>query len=185
MTRTQGNVLIAALAFVSSLCVPTCARAQSDFYGSWYGAVNYTITVETTGGQVIGGSQGSGLGTLGIEFTTIPPFSGQIASAGFGTSNMDFGVDGLLSLSSYSSLGASGTVAENDYPAGAASVTFNVEGYLASATYSSAFIDLDDNIETITFASFYTVPEPSSFVQAALGIITLSIFVGVRRLCTR
>jgi hypothetical protein len=69
---------------------------------------------------------------------------------------------------------------------GSQSGNFNVEigGFATAYSQSISYDPYNDEIINIS-ATFSTIPEPSSFVEAAIGILIISIFVGVRRLSAR
>jgi hypothetical protein len=116
---------------------------------------------------------------------TIQDFRGSMGPTSFGP-----GAASFASSSSGDPFGIS-VATEIEVPYGYVSGTpLSGTATYANQTFSS--LGLTPGTYTYTWSSDSitviigaAVPEPSSFIEAALGILTISLFVGVRRFCAR
>ena len=161
--------------------MPACP-AQYTTYGSWEGSETVTITTLNAYGQQTGQTTENYLTTLTIQlegFPGSPPIDALL-----GTLSMtDVTIDGPVSLTSYGADGLSGSILENEYPAGFAFAYFDaIPGSYANTTFTGDYYDPTSNDYTDVSASFQSVPEPTAFAEALLAIVSIAAFACVRRL---
>ncbi len=172
-----GAALTLSLAMVFA---PPC-RAQYT-YGTWDGLETYTVTLLTINYQEISQITNTVSTTLTIEFDGLPT---SLTLEG-GLYMTDAGLFGPASAGPDGAGGLSGSIIDEMYPAGYAFAYFDaVPGSYADATYTSEYLDRDSLIFTDVSASFQTVPEPTTLIEATIAVISISVFVCARRLIAR
>jgi hypothetical protein len=196
MTKTPKLGVIAVATLLSALSLPRSSSAQGfpspdpvgPLYGSWNGFETFEISVYKNGQQQpVGGFSGSGPATLtiGADFIEIGDIFGQ----------------GGVSFDQLGPTSASGLYNFFDGPGGFTSGNFFVtfqsilpdrqidvgNGTAVADLTSGFFYGLPDGGvgETVGFATFTTVPEPSSIVPAALAVLVIGVIAWMRGFCRR
>jgi hypothetical protein len=196
MTKTQRVRLIAVLIFFSAISLPGSSYAQQQIdSGTWIGYASYSITVYNYEQMITSETSGSNLWTsFSLEFRDIPDSS----IAGIGMSIGSFSIPFTImdsELRSYGPQNASGSM-DSDiyheyYDNGNFAVSYQAilpDGFIDTtggfAVADMNVIDVDNLTGATTNAiiSFQGagVPEPSSLVLAASGILIVSIFAWMR-----
>jgi len=187
--------LIAAATFLSVLSVPGSSSAQivGTPIGEWSGVYSFQTTVYDFGKPTEHYS-GGGRGYLVLSYTGFPDWEMTI------TPNF-ISVGGRLSPPDpFGPTSASGSLLAFGGPGGSSYGDFSVtyESILPNGQLDvgdgSAIADLTrifyiNELESITYATFTTVPEPTSIVHAALAVIVIAVVASIRafrkRLCAR
>jgi PEP-CTERM motif len=177
MTVKHGCGLIAALTFLAALSFPGSATAQSyQFSGlttfSFLETNTLTGQVEFETGTVPGSltidlsGVGPGFAFGDMTIAPTPLFTDELSGAV---------IDGVFGPS-----GISGSFDEGIGDAGVATGFFSVDfqNFAVANTFESLFENNSDITETV---EFQTVPEPSTFTLAAIGVLAVGIFMKSRR----
>lgn len=188
MLKTTRIGLCAAGVFVFSTVFAPSSHAQLPFTdGEWQGVETYTDT-EYVNDQLVSETTTTVWATLTIQID--PSFEGPIYQPEYDMATLsmfDTNIDGLVGLSPYGpdGNGLSGFIEETIYHAEYGFAYFDaIPGSYADATFSGSYGGVDGTF-SLVMASFQTVPEPSAFAEAALAIVSLSVFWCVRRLLAR
>jgi hypothetical protein len=193
MTKTQRVRLIAVLIFYSAISLPGSSYAQQTVSGVWFGVESFTSVVYIND-QIVGESSGINVPAyLAVEFygsyygsemaISIRDFSGDdIGFVGFAYPQT-FGPQGA---EGYANLyGGNGSAEANfdlTYQAILLDGSIDTSGGFAVADINDLSYNSNSGSYTVSFASFQSVsvPEPSSLVLAASGILIVSIFAWMR-----
>ena len=202
MTKTQRVRLIAVLIFFSAISLPGSSYAQQTVSGTWIGFESYNTTFYGANQMIIGETSGSNVWTtFNLEYSS--SFNLQYSSSYFpivgiamsvGSFSIPFTVlDSNLQL--YGPQEASGSMNADIYHEYYDNGNFDVsyQAILPDGTIDTTggYADVDMNVidvniftgaTTNTFVTFQGegVPEPSSLVLAASGILIVSIFAWMR-----
>jgi PEP-CTERM motif len=190
MAKTQKvRLIVAATAFVA-LALPRSSSAQflPPSLGTWTGYDTYKIfTTNASTGQLISSYSGSGPATLSIGTDTMTI-----------EGDFPFPIIGVGSSSRFGPTSASGSISFNGGPGGSAVGNFFVtyesilpngqidvgNGSAVADLTTGVLDDFDGPISTWTvihsFATFTTVPEPSSGVLAGLAILVIAAVAWMR-----
>jgi hypothetical protein len=192
MTKTQRVHLIAVLIFFSAISLPGSLYAQQPAFGTWIGYESYTTTYYLDA-QIVGETSGSNIWTsfnLDLSPSNSMEHGASMSIGNFGISPTFPGTN-----VTYGPQYASGNIYEYFYPIGIDTGNFNVSyqavlpdgfidttGGFANADINISYYNFQTGITTNTFASFQGegLPEPSSLVLAASGILMVSIFAWMR-----
>jgi hypothetical protein len=195
MTKTQRVRLIAVLIFFSAISLPGSSYSQQIDSGTWIGYETYSSTVYNYDQMITSETSGSNIWTsFSLEFRFIPDSS----MVGIGMSIGSFSIPFTFfdsQIQFYDPQDASGRMLSDIYHEYYDNGNFVVS---YQAILPDGFIDttggyanvgmhvIDVNIltgaTTNTVVSFQGegVPEPSSLVLAASGILMVSIFAWMR-----
>ena len=204
MTKTRKIGVIAVATLLSALSLPRSSSAQAypfpppyglpgPVYGSWTGFETFEISVYKIGQQQpIGGFSGSGPATLtiGADFMEIGTIWGQggvsidqlgptSASGGFGANYGPGGFGSGNFFVTYQSILPDGQI---DVGNGTAVADLTAGYYYLVPGTTPGSYELG---ETVSFATFTTVPEPSSIVPAALAVLVIAVVARMRGFCRR
>jgi hypothetical protein len=193
MTKTERVRLIAVLIFFSAISLSGSSYAQQTVSGEWFGVESFTSVVYIND-QIVGESSGINVPAyLAVDFYGTYYGARMIFSIG-DFSGDDFGFVGYAMPLTFGPQGAEGSA--NIYGGnGSAEANFDLtyQAILSDGSIDTsggfAVADIDDvsfnsdlSTYTVSFASFesVSVPEPSSLVLAASGILMVSIFASIR-----
>ncbi len=202
MTKTRKLGVIAVATLLSALSLPRSSSAQGGppyfpppyylpgpVYGSWNGFETFELSAYEIGQQQpIDVFSGSGPATLTI-------------GAGFMEIGEIFGQGGV-SIDQLGPTSASGGFGANYGPGGFGSGNFFVtyqsilpdgqidvgNGTAVADLTSGFYYEIPGTFElgeTVGFATFTTVPEPSSIVPAALAVLVMAVVAWMRGFCRR
>jgi hypothetical protein len=195
MMKTQRVRLIAVLIFFSALSLPGSSYAQQIDSGTWIGVESYNTTFYGADQMIIGETSGSNIWTtFNLEFLY---FSSDLPIAGIAMSVGSFSIPFTVldsNLQLYGPQEASGSMNTDIYHAyddtGNFFVTYqailpdgsiDTTGGVADADMNLVITNTSGAAERV-FVEFQgeSVPEPSSLVLAASGILIVSIFAWMR-----
>jgi hypothetical protein len=190
MTKTRKLSLIAATILLSALSLPRSSTAQT-LEGSYAGVEYYDTSVYqagtlisslsgwTTANLYIDGGPGNGLSMYILgqppasdvfgQGTLSPPDAFGPTSA-TGSLFLDAGPGGLV-------VGNFFLTYESILPNG--QIDVGNGGAVADLTTTSFFFPSPQDV-TVSFASFTSVPEPSSIVPAALAVLVIGVIAWIR-----
>ena len=194
MTKTQRVRLIAVLIFFSAISLPGSSYAQQIDSGTWIGYASYSSTVYNYDQMITSETSGNIWTSFSVEFRYIPDSS--IAGIAMSIANFSIPFTYLDSrLLSYGPQDASGSmdtdIYHEYYDNGNFFVSYQAilpDGFI-DTTGGFAVADMNViDVNAITGATTNTiisfqgagVPEPSSLVLAASGILIVSIFAWMR-----
>jgi hypothetical protein len=200
MTKTRKLGVIAVATLLSALSLPRSSSAQAypfpppyglppgPVYGSWTGFETFEISVYEFGQQqpidVFSGSGPATL-TIGADFMEIGTIWGQggVFINPSGPTSASGGIE-FMDGPGGSSLGNFFVTYQSILPDGQIDVG---NGTAVADLTSGFFYSLPNNGlgETIGFATFTTVPEPSSIVPAALAVLVIAVVAWMRGFCRR
>jgi hypothetical protein len=197
MTKTRKLGVIAVATLLSALSLPRSSSAQQtgqEINGYWAGFETYQTSVYTFSGQLIASYSGE----------AVP------AELEISTSRSPYPVDGTIQIGSVFAFGAifpadpfgptsaSGGIFLMDGPGGNVSGNFfltydsilpdgqiDVGNGVAVADLTTNFFNHPMGETTVSFASFTSVPEPSSIVPAALAVLVFAVVAWMRGFCRR
>jgi hypothetical protein len=180
MTVKHGCGLIAALTFLAALSFPGSATAQSYQFS---GLTTYSVLeTDSLTGQVELSETGTVPGSLTIDLSEVGPgfaFGDMtIAPTPLFTDELSGAViDGVFGPS-----GISGSFDEGIGDEGFATGFFSADfqNFAVANTFEILF-DSENNSDITETAEFQTVPEPSTFTLAAIGVLAVGIFMKSRR----
>jgi hypothetical protein len=195
MTKTQRVRLIAVLIFFSAISLPGSSYAQQIDSGTWIGYASYSSTVSNYDQMITSETSGSNLWTsFSLEFRIIPDSSIVGIAMSIGSFSIPFTyLDSKIE--SYGPQGASGSmdtdIYHEYYDNGNFFVSYqailpdgfiDTTGGFAVADMNVIDVNAITGVTTNTIISFQGagVPEPSSLVLAASGILIVSIFAWMR-----
>jgi hypothetical protein len=200
MTKTQRVRLIAVLIFFSAISLPGSSYAQQTVSGTWIGFELYDTTTYFDS-QILGETSASNIWTtfnLELVLNTDPYTIVQtpIINAVMSIGGVGFPpVYPITTDQSYSPQGAAASVLADYYPIGIDTGNFDVSyqailpdgfidttGGFAVADMNLSYYNFQTGTTTDTLIEFQGegVPEPSSLVLAASGILMVSIFAWIR-----
>ena len=195
MTKTQRVRLIAVLIFFSAISLPGSSYAQQIDSGTWIGYESYSSTFYNYDQMITGETSGSNIWTtFNLEFvysSSYYPVAGLAMSVGSFSIPFTF-LDS--NFRSYGPQGASGSMDSDIYHEYYDNGNFDVSyqailpdgsidttGGFANADMTLVLSYTSGAAEHV-FVEFQGggVPEPSSLVLAASGILMVSIFAWMR-----
>jgi hypothetical protein len=195
MTKTQRVRLIAVLIFFSAISLPGSSYSQQIYSGTWTGVESYSTTFYGANQMITSETSGSNIWTsFSLEFRLIPDSS--IVGIGMSIGSFSIPFTYLDSkIESYGPQGASGSMISDiyhqyydngnftvSYQAILPDGTIDTTGGFADVDMTVIDVDITTGATTDTFLSFQGagVPEPTSLVLAASGILMVSIFAWMR-----
>jgi len=187
MTKTQKLSLIVALTLLSATSLTRSSHAGA-VYGTWSGGET-VITQEFLYGQYLGTSY-----RTNIPATCCISYDSGADALSMSINDMSFwGQVRYPQTVFFGPESASGSVSVNNYPGGGGAGDFflTYRSILPDGTIDTSIggavadITLDevgpDGTGNVYHASFQSVPEPSSIVQAASGVLLIAIFAWIER----
>jgi hypothetical protein len=194
MTKTQRVRLIAVLIFFSAISLPGSSYSEQIYSGTWTGVESYSTIFYGANQMITSETSGSNIWTsFSLEFRLIP----DSTVVGIGMSIGNFSIPFTLPdshIQFYDPQDASGSMNIDIYHEYDDSGNFFVSyqailpdgsidttGGFADADMTILFANTSGPVERafIEFQSV-SVPEPSSLVLAASGILMVSIFAWMR-----
>jgi hypothetical protein len=190
MMKTQKLSLIAAATFLVVLSLPRSSSAQT-IDGYWRGFESYTTTVNLGLGQF---ETYSGSGPASLSIYNLPfdssDFAVQLSGSFPGSDELAAGV---LSPAVFGPTSAAGSI----FPFGGAPISTFANFFVTYqsilpdgqidvgngggvADFTSFNIAPPVGLESTTFATFTTVPEPPSIVLAALAALVIAVVARIR-----
>jgi hypothetical protein len=198
MTKTRKLGVIAVATLLSALSLPRSSSAQGfpspdpvgPLYGSWNGFETFEISVYKNGQQQpVGGFSGSGPATLtiGADFMEIGTIWGQgqnLPIDQFGPTSASGGYNFNVGPGGFSS-GNFFVTYQSILPDGQIDVGNGTAVADLTSTFHYPIPGPSELGETVGFATFTTVPEPSSIVPAALAVLVIAVVAWMRGFCRR
>jgi hypothetical protein len=204
MTKTRKIGVIAVATLLSALSLPRSSSAQGGFpgnfyhgpeYGSYTGFDTYEIS-EYVSNQLVASYSGGGPATLtlGANYMEIgpiygtgvyqTPYSNPPFFDPFGPTSTAGGFGGGGGFGGFSS-GNFVLTYQSILPDGQIDVG---NGTAVADLTSGFYYEIPGTFElgeTVGFATFTTVPEPSSIVPAALAVLVIAVVAWMRGFCRR
>jgi hypothetical protein len=194
MTKTQRVRLIAVLIFFSAISLPGSSYSQQIYSGTWTGVESYSTTFYGANQMITSETSGSNIWTsFSLEFRLIPDSSIVGIGMSIGSFSIPFTLpdsqiqfsdpqdaSGRMNIDIYHQYDDVGNFFVS-YQAILPDGSIDTTGGFADADMTILFANTSGPVER-AFVEFQSVsvPEPSSLVLAASGILMVSIFAWMR-----
>ena len=188
MTKVQRFSSIAAIGLFFTISLPGSVHSASIF-GTWTDGFETTQTTNYLGGVPVSVSDSSGPATLGVGYMPQVELVISISNGGALDSNEFSATFGAQS--------GSGSLTYPSSPFGASTADFfgtyqsiepngELDTSVGTATANITIFDILGNANgQITIITFQTVPEPTSLVELASGILAVLVIARGRRFFSR